>query len=194
MKRTLLAVTALLLAIIACGPAVTPTSAPPSTNLPFTNVPIANSQFTISVEYAILGVAKDYAATSVTYAKLQDAFVIWGNIEPEPSQYQWGPLDALVREYQHAGFTGLQMDMAALSPWASSVPPALGVAPKDVNTFPKEEYLDDYAAYVSAVVERYDHDGMDDMPGLLYPIHDYGDERGMLIYGYKFRPVLGRAS
>ena len=45
------------------------------------------------------------------------------------------------------------------------------------NSFPKAEYLDDYAAFVSAVVERYDHDGVNDMPGLLYPIHDYGIER-----------------
>ena len=77
-------------------------------------------------------------------------------------------------EYQQAGFTGLQMDLAAHSPWAASAPPSLG---NQGDTFPKEEYLDDYAAYVTAVVERYDHDGVDDMPGLLYPIHDYGIER-----------------
>lgn len=178
MKRILLAATALLLAAIACGPtAPTPTSVPQTTQSPTPQPAISSPQFTISVEYAILGVAEEYAAAGITYAKLQDAFIIWGNIEPEPGKYEWGPLDALVLEYQQAGFTGLQMDFAALSPWASSVPPALGVAPKDVNTFPKEEYLGEYVAYVSAVVERYDHDGVDDMPGLLYPIHDYGVER-----------------
>lgn len=175
MKQILMALIALLLAILACGPAVTPTQTPPP--LPSTDMPIASSQFTISVEYAILGVADTYAATGVSYAKLQDAFAIWGNIEQEQGQYQWGPLDALVLEYQQAGFTGLQMDLTALSPWASSVPPTTGIAPKDINTFPKEQYLDDYASYVSAVVERYDRDGVDDMPGLLYPIHDYGVER-----------------
>ncbi|MBI3763546.1 MAG: hypothetical protein HY260_17005, partial [Chloroflexi bacterium] len=124
--------------------------------------------------YGILGVAEDYAATGVRYAKLQDAFVIWGNVEPEPGQYTWGPLDALVLEYQSAGFTGLQMDLTALSPWASSSPPQLS---NQGDTFPKEEYLDDYQAYVTRVVERYDGDGTDDMPGLLYPVHDYGVER-----------------
>jgi len=178
LKRILLAATALLLAAIACGPtAPTPTSVPQTTQSPTPQPAISSPQFTISVEYAILGGAEEYAAAGITYAKLQDAFIIWGNIEPEPGKYEWGPLDALVLEYQQAGFTGLQMDFAALSPWASSVPPALGVAPKDVNTFPKEEYLGEYVAYVSAVVERYDHDGVDDMPGLLYPIHDYGVER-----------------
>ncbi|MEW6094153.1 MAG: hypothetical protein AB1531_09335, partial [Chloroflexota bacterium] len=96
------------------------------------------------------------------------------NIEPEPGRYEWGPLDALVLEYQQAGFTGLQMNTAALSPWASSDHPELG---HEGNTFPQEQYLDEYAAYVSALVERYDHDGIDDMPGLLYPIHEYGVER-----------------
>jgi hypothetical protein len=130
--------------------------------------------FTISVEYAILGVAEEYAAAGVSYAKLQDVFVIWENIEPEPGEFHWGPLDAIVLEYQQAGFTGLQMDFAALSPWASSQQPSLG---NQGDTFPKEEYLDDYVAYLTAVVERYDHDGVDDMPGLIYPIHDYGIER-----------------
>ncbi len=172
MKRLALPLLAIILATLACGTPTSPTSQP--TGSPSNNVPLSNPDFTISVEYAILGVADTYAAAGVRYAKLQNAFVIWGNIEPEPGQYQWGPLDALVLEYQQAGFTGLQMDLAAHSPWAASVPPALG---NQGDTFPKDEYLDDYAAYVTAVVERYDHDGADDMPGLLYPIHDYGIER-----------------
>jgi len=163
---------ALILATLACGTSAPPTSRP--TGSPDNNGPVSNPAFTISVEYAILGVAQTYASAGVRYAKLQDAFVVWGNIEPKPGQYQWGPLDTLVLEYQQAGFTGLQMDLAALSPWASSVQPSLG---SQGDPFPKDEYLDDYAAYVTAVVERYDHDGVDDMPGLLYPIHDYGIER-----------------
>ncbi len=171
-KRIALPLLAIILATLACGAPTPPTSQ--STDTPVTNLPVANPNFAISVEYGILGVAETYAAAGVSYSKLQDAFAIWGNIEPEPGQYQWGPLDALVLEYQQAGFTGLQMDLAAHSPWAVSTPPALG---NQGDTFPKEEYLDDYAAYVTAIVERYDHDGVDDMPGLLYPIHDYGVER-----------------
>ena len=171
MKRILLAAIALLLAILTCSrPATTTPSSPP----PSAPAPVSNPNFTISVEYGILGVALTYAEAGITYSKLQDAFVIWGNIEPEPGKYQWGPLDALVLEYQQAGFTGLQMNLTALSPWASSILPALG---NQGDTFPKEEYLDEYAAYVTAVVERYDHDGVDDMPSLLYPVRDYGIER-----------------
>jgi hypothetical protein len=173
MKRPLLALFLLLFSVLACGQPASATRTPPTS--PSQTPSNSPSSLTISVEYAILGVADEYAVTGVRYAKLQDAFVIWGNIQPKQGgQYQWGPLDALVLEYQQAGFTGLQMDLAALSPWASSQQSSVG---NQGDTFPKDEYLDDYAAYVTAVVERYDHDGVNDMPGLLYPIHDYGVER-----------------
>ncbi len=174
MNRLSLPIVILVLSSLACGQA-TPKSTTPTQPLSTTpQTPSQNPRFTIAVEYAILGLAQAYATTGVSYAKIQDAYVIWGNIEPKPGQYDWGPLDALIREYQQAGFTGLQMDLAALSPWASSRQPSL-TDPGD--TFPKAEYLNAYADYVSAVVERYDGDGVDDMPGLLYPIHDYGIER-----------------
>ena len=175
-SKPLLPILALLVVGLACGPAAgapTPTAAPSAPVLPSMS-PTGDRPFTISVEYAILGVAEEYAAAGVSYAKLQDVFVIWENVEPEPGEYHWGPLDAIVSEYQQAGFTGLQMDFTAKSPWASSREPSLG---DQGDTFPKEEYLDDYVAYVSAVVERYDNDGVDDMPGLVSPIHDYGIER-----------------
>ena len=137
--------------------------------------PSGASPITIGVEYAILGVAHEYGDAGATYAKLQDAYVIWGNVQPEAGgPFRWGPLDAVVGEYQAAGLTGTQMDLTAVSPWASSREPKLL---DNGDTFPKAEHLADYAAYVSAVVERYDGDGVDDMPGLRAPIHDYGVER-----------------
>lgn len=175
-RPQLVPILGLFIAGLACGPspAATPVPAEPASPILPSLTPVGDRPFTISVEYAILGVAEEYAAAGVSYAKLQDVFVIWENIEPEPGEYNWGPLDAIVSEYQHAGFTGLQMDFAAKSNWASSRQPSLG----DLgDTFPKEDYLDDYAAYLTAVVERYDDDAIDDMPGLLYPIHDYGIER-----------------
>lgn len=176
----IMVVTSLGIVAFACGnpppnkPSPTvPVSQPPSTTLtPF--LPTPTSPTTIGIEYAILGVAETYANIGISYAKLQNVFVLWENIEPEPGQYQWRALDAIVLEYQQAGFTGLQMNLTASSPWASSQPPSLGNLG---NTFPKEAYLDAYAAYVRAVVERYDHDGVEDMPALLYPINDYGIER-----------------
>jgi hypothetical protein len=174
MKRLVLPILVIVLAILACGIPTPATSQLALTETPGIPFPVTNASFSISVEYAILGVANTYTAAGVRYAKLQDVFTIWGNVEPEPGRYEWGPLDAVVLEYQKAGFTGLQMDLSALSPWASSVQPSLG---NQGDPFPKGDYLDQYGAFVAAVVERYDHDGVNDMPGLLYPIHDYGIER-----------------
>ena len=141
---------------------------------PTTTHSTLGNRFTIAVEYAILGVAQTYSEAGVHSAKLQNVFAVWGNIEPQEGQYDWDPLDALVLEYQKAGFNELQMDLSSLSPWASSQQPALG---GQGDAFPKPEYLSNYAAFVTAVVERYDADGKNDMPGLIYPIHEYGIER-----------------
>jgi hypothetical protein len=177
MKRIIYSLILLVLVSLACGKAAPSTITPvrtPLSAISSTPTPIANPNFTMAIEYGILGVADFYAPTGVKYAKLQNAFAVWGNIEPEPGIYRWGPLDALVLEYQHAGFTGLQLDLSALSPWAASRQPAVG-DPGDA--FPKSEFLDDYSAFVSAIVERYDADGVADMPGLLYPVLDFGIER-----------------
>lgn len=175
MKHILSLIILLILITLACGqatPAATPGPQPPTpTSQPPTATPQAPFPFTIALEYGILGVAEAYAATGVTYVKLQMVFSIWGNIEPEPGQYNWRPLDAAVQEYQAAGFTGLQLLLTAESRWASINPVLNG------DTFPKEEYVDDYVTFVTRVAERYDADGVDDMPGLLYPIHHYGLER-----------------
>jgi len=132
------------------------------------------SPITVAVEYAVPGLAEVFAAAGVRYAKPQPIYGLWANIEPERGTYDWKPLDALVAEYQRAGITGIQMLLTSESSWAQVRQPA-GLDKGD--TFPKEEYLDDYAAFVRSTAERYDGDGVDDMPGLLAPIHHYGVER-----------------
>ena len=174
MSRALILCASLAIATLACGRipgTATPLPAPRVS--PATPAPHA-AALTVAVEYGILGVAGDYAATGVTYAKPQLVYGIWGNLEPERGRYVWGPLDAVVQEYQAAGFTGLQILLSAESPWAASRQPKLG----DLgDTFPQAEYLADYKEFVTRVVERYDADGTEDMPGLLYPVRHYGVER-----------------
>ena len=103
---------ATIVVIAACGTpstARTPTYVTSVQATPGLSASVTPSM-TIGVEYGILGVAPEYAKAGIHYAKLQDVFALWGNIEPEPGKYVWGPLDAIVLEYQQAGFTGLQMD------------------------------------------------------------------------------------
>ena len=178
-KRRVLSGAALFLIItLACG-GVPPTpggspKASPALATPSPTAPTEGDRFVIAVEYAVPGLAEAYAPTGVTYAKPQPAYGVWGNVEPKPGEYNWAPVDALIIEYQAAGFAGIQLLLTAESPWASTRPPKLG---DKGDSFPKEEYLDEYAAFVRNVVERYDGDGVDDAPGLLYPVHHYGIER-----------------
>jgi hypothetical protein len=101
--------------------------------------------------------------------------VRWGHIEPEPPQagqhaYQWdderAALDTRVRTYQQAGFE-LIMVLRAWNTWARVAAPAGGMAGATASTPPRPETLADYAAWVQAVVERFDADGQDDSPGLV---------------------------
>jgi len=174
--RRILAATSLFVMIAACGQPdaiLTPTAV---TTAPAAFPPEAGNPpaFTIAIEYAIPGLGAAYAPTGITYAKPQPIFGMWGLIEPEPGMYDWGPLDDLVVEYQAAGFHGIQLLITAESPWASTDSPSL-LDPG--NTFPKEEFIDEYVGFVTRFVERYDGDGLDDAPGLLYPVHHYGIER-----------------
>ncbi len=161
--------------MLACGQ-VTPRPVRPGEATPTASTPSpsATGQTVIAIEYAVPGLAEAYAPVGVTYAKLQPAYGVWGLLEPEPGRYNWAPLDALIAEYQAAGFVGIQLLLTAESPWAAVRPPTLG---DKGDSMPREEHLDDYAAFVRRVVERYDGDGVDDAPGLLHPVRHYGIER-----------------
>ncbi len=100
--------------------------------------------------------------------------VRWGYIEPNPPDgnnhiYTWDApaalLDSRVAAYQQAGFE-LVIVLRAWNHWARVTGPQGGLAAAAASTPPKPEYMDDYAAWVQAVVERYDADGIDDFPGL----------------------------
>ncbi|RME85269.1 MAG: hypothetical protein D6775_03285 [Caldilineae bacterium] len=112
------------------------------------------------------------AQTQADFAVLDD--VRWGLIEPQPPQngfhtYQWDDeivaLDTRVQAYQSAGFQ-LVMVLRAWNTWARAVAPQGGLAAAAASTPPKPEFLADYSAWVAAVVERYDADGVDDFAGL----------------------------
>lgn len=115
-------------------------------------------------------------ASQAQIAVLDD--VRWGYIEPNAPQdgthaYLWDApsvqLDFRVAAYQDAGFE-LVIVLRAWNPWARVAGPEGGLAAAAASTPPKPDYLDDYGAWVQAVVERYDGDGVDDLPGLRHPV------------------------
>ncbi|NOZ71458.1 MAG: hypothetical protein GXP38_06015 [Chloroflexi bacterium] len=134
--------------------------------------------------------------SGATWAVLDD--VRWGFIEPQAPQqgvhlYEWdnetAALDTRVQAYQQAGFQ-LIMVLRAWNPWARVAAPQGGQAAATASTPPQADYLDDYAAWVQALVERYDGDGVDDFPGLV-DVDGDGQPDPVLHYQIEFEAVSG---
>jgi hypothetical protein len=107
----------------------------------------------------------------------------WGMVEPVAGTYRFEVIDALVMDAQNAGgrYVGTVMPYAA---WelktagyaVTTDEQCLRLFTEDFYYLASEKRMDRYkdeAAYLrflAAVVERYDGDGIDDMPGLTAPI------------------------
>lgn len=114
------------------------------------------------------------------------ARINWGEIEPRAPAggkhtYHWEALDEGVRQWQRYG-VHILMSLRFVSPWANAQPTLkplyldglLSWIPKTMADYvPKPEHRQDLRDFVRALVERYDGDGVDDMPGLLFPILHY---------------------
>lgn len=102
---------------------------------------------------------------------------IWGWIERTPGSYDWREPDLTVGKLQ-----GQQLAILAtvwpFAPWdqmtcRAGQPGARGVFKEFGGLLYMPCDLDAYLAWLTATVERYDGDGVDDMPGLLYPIRHW---------------------
>jgi hypothetical protein len=115
------------------------------------------------------------------------ARVNWGEIEPKPPvggkhAYHWEALDEGVRQWQQYG-VHIMMSLRFVCPWANAKPTGeqftylgglLSAIPRNAGDYvPKPEHEQDLRAFIAALVERYDGDGVNDMPGLRFPILHY---------------------
>jgi len=113
----------------------------------------------------------DYAAeANVRWWRAMGKFE-WGNIQPKgPESWDWSDEDSLVkwsgeRNLHLLAVLGCQM----ITPeWATN---------KKISNYdfgkcypPDSSHWHDYHVFVKTLVERYDGDGIDDMPGLIKPI------------------------
>lgn len=98
---------------------------------------------------------------------------IWGEIERKPGEYNWRSTDQLLSQAQSRSVAVL----ATVWPFAewdqeachADQPRAEGAFPEFGDFLYMPCDMDAYLAWLSAMVERYDGDGLDDMPGLAYP-------------------------
>lgn len=115
------------------------------------------------------------------------ARINWGDLEPTAPRkghhaYRWAGLDEAVRQWQRFG-VHVMMSLRFVSSWANARPNGeqftylrglLSAIPRNSGDYiPKPEHRQDLRDFVQALVERYDGDGVEDMPGLLFPILHY---------------------
>lgn len=104
----------------------------------------------------------------------------WKQLEPIPPKagkhfYQWGISDRFIQNFQPTG-RKLQINIRIFNDWVIEYSRERLVddpySGKKVGAFKRirKNRLADWAAFISAFVERYDHDGYLDMPGLAYPV------------------------
>jgi hypothetical protein len=116
---------------------------------------------------------------------------IWGSMEPSKGEYLWEASDRWVRKWQEDRL-GVLVTIWPFAQWDQDIchaedPPVENprvFAQRDPNLLlrmypPCEDYS--YTSWLSMAVERYDGDGLDDMPGLKYPVRHWeiGNEPDM---------------
>lgn len=137
-----------------------------------------------------------YREIGATWSKFNGPGTSWHDIEPFSPQngrheYRWEKIDNLILTAQKAGFKNLIVVLKSNSKWGTYKRKATGLLQKisekreTISTPPSsKENWKHYKDYVSNFVERYDGDGKDDMPGLLYPVLNYEIETEAQHHGY----------
>ncbi len=131
--------------------------------------------------------AEIYNSAGTTWGKT--IIVQWNDIEPNPPilnrhNYNFNAMDALVREWHDGGVKNLQIWVASNAAWAIYPLWPPGGQPRPISAPPKADRMDDYYDFIYALVERYDNDGIDDMPGLKYPIYQWEIESEPMQRGF----------
>jgi len=99
----------------------------------------------------------------------------WYLVEKEKGNYDWSKADQYVQQIQQYGFAIVSTiwpftdwDQAS---WAPLPTKPQGSVLQELGKGRRKPYdMNAYMSFVSAMVERYDGDGTNDMPGLIYPI------------------------
>lgn len=185
-----------LLGALACGGPTPTATLPPATRATFPvtrSSPRVHGPIIIGTEYIVI----ENAARVATVADMLAPLAL-PSAKPLPENFSWGEmqpsrdaaidfrrLDRFVAEFQAAGFTEPVLALKPHSSWASNNYPPRGLLP--VRGGVKTEYLADYENWVYSIVERYDADGREDMPGLRHPIRFY--EIGTEFSSYEPEPV-----
>jgi len=165
MMRGYLITLVVLVIFLLTGCVPTPTLPPPNTSPPTHHFGI------VIVRQDIDGITE----LGIRWDRTLVGPFIWGRIEPEKGRYEWREVDEYVHKVQSYDIA----TVATIRPFAEWDQANWGPAGTTPLIFEEEGLcrnrhkpydMQAYKRFVSALVERYDGDGIGDMPGLKYPI------------------------
>ncbi len=186
----------------AAVPTYTPTQPPTPTPVP-TLIPTHTPTTTVlpprrQLEWPIDVGTSHFGALGNTLEEFPGAWIrplpgrfIWGLMEPSKGEYLWEASDRWVRKWQEDRL-GVLVMIWPFAQWDQDIchaedPPVEN--PTVFSQYDPDLFLrmyppcepQSYASWLNMAVERYDGDGLDDMPGLKYPIRHWeiGNEPDM---------------
>jgi len=178
----------------------TPTPTPTSTSTPIpTPLSAPPPEFPPPFGVQVFEEVKDAAAlrlaqeVGVCWLRMD---VSWASIEPDqPSEgvhtYHWDGLDAAVASMVNAGFTPL-LTIGRSPQWAVEDMPVDPKTGEHYNCGPIDpEDLDSWCAFIQALVERYDGDGIEDGPGVVNYWEIWNEPDGMGPEGAQYAGCWG---
>lgn len=176
---------------LVAGQAAATTAAVSATSATLPGAVAASPAIVIGVEYILLDNARMIerqadmlGEVGFGASKPIGEAIDWGTMQSSPdAPIDFSKLDKYVVEFHAAGFRKTVLALKSHSLWASVDHARL----RSKNAAPKPEYRDLYARWITAVVERYDGDGIDDLPGLSHPVRHY--EIGSEFSSYEPEPV-----
>jgi len=152
---------------------------------------LPENKFGFGIEYlmpqpaGLSDIINIYSETGASWSKFNGPGTGWNDIEPTPPvedkhTYYWDKVDEMVLTAQGAGFRNLIVVLKSSSKWGikkiklRGPLERLSAMQSTVSAPPNSgQNLKYYQDYVFNFVERYDGDGRNDLPGLLYPILNY---------------------
>ena len=147
----------------------------------------ALGELIIGIEYVVEGLGEHLVDLGIPAVKPLPETFSWDKMQKEPGRpIDFTITDNYVREFQGNGFTHLVLGLRVAgldlfkTPWMidDRYPNSQAVDP---------DYQPLYREWVRSIVERYDMDGIDDMPGLKHPVIHY--EIGVEFSSYQPEPT-----
>ena len=166
-------------------PSPTPIAAPTPTPIP-TVFPDGEGEIIIGVEYVVPGIGDAFSDLRIPAVKPLPGSFSWDKMQKNPNaSIDFSFTDKYVKEFQDNGFTQIVFGLRTSSnllidPWMidKEYPKTQAVDPT---------YYSAFANWVKSLVERYDKDGVNDMPELKYPLKHY--EIGVEFSSYQPEPT-----